>query len=89
MVLDSAPSDVGELMVADWNSALRLVAAGVLTVTIVSGCSETLPLVNLPDITKLPEKVLNKDEQQKAMNQMIEKGQAQQAEAAKRAEKGR
>ncbi len=76
-------------MVADWNSTLRLVAAGILSVTIVSGCSETLPLVNLPDITKLPEKVLNKDEQQKAMNQMIEKGQAQQAEAAKRAEKGR
>ena len=76
-------------MVADWNSTLRLVAAGILSVTIVSGCSETLPLVNLPHITKLPEKVLNRDEQQKAMNQMIEKGQAQQAEATKRAEKGR
>jgi hypothetical protein len=76
-------------MVADWNSALRLVAAGILTVAILSGCSETLPLVNLPNIAKLPEKVLTKDEQQKAMNQMIEKGQAQQAEAAKQTEKGK
>ena len=89
MVLDGAPSDVGTLMVADWNSALRLVAAGILTVAILSGCSETLPLVNLPNIAKLPEKVLTKDEQQKAMNQMIEKGQAQQAEAAKQTEKGK
>ena len=76
-------------MVADWNSALRLVAAGILAVAILSGCAETLPLVNLPDIAKLPEKVLTKDEQQKAMNQMIEKGQAQQAEAAKQIEKGK
>jgi hypothetical protein len=76
-------------MVAVWNSALRLVAGGALTVAILSGCSETLPLVNLPDITKLPEKVLTKDEQQKAMNQMIEKGQAQQAEVAKQTEKGK
>jgi hypothetical protein len=89
MVLDSAPSGVGKLMVANRNSALRLVAAGTLTVAILGGCSETLPLVSLPNITKLPEKVLTKDEQQKAMNQMIEKGQAQQAEAAKQAEKGR
>ena len=76
-------------MVADWNSALRLVAACILTVTIVSGCSETLPLVNLPNITKLPEKALTQDEQQKAMNQMIEKGQSQQIEAAKQIEKGK
>ncbi len=63
--------------------------AGISAGTILSGCSETLPLANLPDITKLPQKVLNKDEQQKAMNQMIEKGQAQQAEAAKQIEKGK
>jgi hypothetical protein len=48
-----------------------------------------MPLVNLPDITKLPQNVLSKDQQQKAMNQMIEKGQAQQAEAAKQAEKSK
>lgn len=48
-----------------------------------------MPLINLPNITKLPEKVLTKDEQQRAMNQMIEKGQAQQAEAAKQTEKGK
>ena len=57
--------------------------------TMLSACSETLPLANLPDITKLPEKVLSKDEQQKTMNQMIEKGQTHQAEALKQIEKGK
>jgi hypothetical protein len=71
-------------MAAVWKWAVGLVVGGIL-----AGCSETMPLVNLPDITKLPEKVLSRDEQQKAMNQMIEKGQAQQAEAAKQIEKGR
>jgi len=63
--------------------ALMAVAGGVV------GCSETLPLANLPDITKLPEKLLSKDEQQKAMNQMIEKGQSHQTEAVKQIEKGK
>lgn len=76
-------------MVASWKLAFGLIVAGISAVTILSGCSETLPLVNLPDITKLPQNVLNKDQQQKAMNQMIEKGQAQQAEAAKQAERGK
>lgn len=76
-------------MVAGWKQALGLVVAGVLAGAILSGCSETLPLVNLPNITKLPEKVLSKDEQQKTMNQMIEKGQNIQAEAAKQMEKAK
>lgn len=70
-------------MVAGWKLAFGLVVAGAVAGSALSGCSETLPLANLPDITKLPENVLNKDQQQKVMNQMIEKGQAQQAEAAK------
>ena len=74
-------------MVADWNRYL----GWLLPVSTVhpGGCAETMPLVNLPNIAKLPEKVLNKDEQQKAMNQMIEKGQSQQAEAAKQTEKAK
>jgi hypothetical protein len=76
-------------MVAGWKLAFGLVVAGMLAGVALSGCSETLPLVNLPDITKLPEKVLNKDQQQRAMNQMIEKGQAQQVEAAKQIEKSK
>jgi hypothetical protein len=48
-----------------------------------------MPLINLPDVAKLPEKVMNKEEQQKTMNQMIEKGQSHQAEAAKQIEKGK
>jgi hypothetical protein len=48
-----------------------------------------LPLVNLPSIAKLPEKVLSKDEQQKTMKEMIEKGQTHQAETAKQIEQAR
>ena len=53
------------------------------------GCSETMPLAQLPDITKLPQKVLSKDEQQGKVNEMIEKSQKHQAEAAKEIEKGK
>ena len=66
-----------------WKGAFALVVAGILAGSTLSGCAETLPLMNLPDMTRLPDKVMNKTEQQKAMNQMIEKGQAQQIEAAK------
>ena len=76
-------------MIASWKLAFGLIVTGISAGTILSGCSETLPLANLPDITKLPQSVLNKDQQQKAMNQMIEKGQSHQAEAAKQIEKGR
>jgi len=76
-------------MIASWKLAFGLIVTGISAGTILSGCSETLPLANLPDITKLPQSVLNKDQQQKAMNQMIEKGQAQQAEAAKQAERSK
>lgn len=85
----SRRSNGGEYMAASWKLAVSLVVAGISAGTILSGCSETMPLVNLPDITKLPQNVLSKDQQQKAMNQMIEKGQAQQAEAAKQAERSK
>ena len=48
-----------------------------------------MPLAQLPDITKLPQKVLSKDEQQGKVNEMIEKSQKHQAEAAKEIEKGK
>lgn len=76
-------------MAASWKLAVGLIVGGISAGTILGGCSETMPLINLPDITKLPENVLSKDQQQKAMNQMIEKGQAQQAEAAKQAERSK
>jgi hypothetical protein len=69
-----------------WISALALAA---LTATLLGGCSETLPLAQLPDITKLPEKVLSKDEQQGKVNEMIAKGQKHQGEAAKEIENGK
>jgi hypothetical protein len=55
----------------------------------VGGCAETLPFAQLPDFYKLPDKVLTKDEQQGKVNQMIQKGQSHEAEAAKEIEKGK
>ena len=71
---------------ARWIYALASLAFGT---AVLAGCSETMPLTQLPDITKLPQKVLSKDEQQGKVNEMIDKGQRHQAEAAKEIEKGR
>ena len=68
-------------------SALAL--AAVAATLLGSGCSETLPLGQLPDVTKLPQKVLSKDEQQGKVNEMIAKGQNHQTEAAKEIENGK
>ena len=61
-----------------------MIAAG-----LAGGCSETLPLANLPGLAKLPGKVMSQEEQEKAMNQMSEKGQTQPAEAVKEIEKSK
>jgi len=74
------------LIAARWIYALALVALGAAAL---GGCSETMPLAQLPDITKLPQRVLSKDEQQGKVNEMIEKSQKHQAEAAKEIEKGK
>ena len=66
-----------------WVFALGLAAA----VAQLGGCAETLPFGQLPDLSKLPEKALSKDEQQGKVSQMIEKGQSHEAEAAKQIEK--
>lgn len=69
---------------------LGIIVAGMLVGAGLGGCSETLPLVNFPSLTtKMPEKVLTKDEQQRAVNQMIEKGQTVEAEAAQQIEKAK
>ena len=69
----------------------RLICALALVgmTALLAGCSDALPLSQLPDIAKLPEKVLNKDEQKGAVNEMIEKRNRHEAEAAKEIERGR
>ena len=74
------------MIAARWICTLALLAFGAAAL---GGCSETMPLTQLPDITKLPQKVLSKDEQQGKVNEMIDKSQRHQAEAAKEIEKGR
>lgn len=74
------------MITSRWISALALVA---VTATLLGSCSETLPLAQLPDITKLPQKVLSKDEQQGKVNEMIAKAQKHQSDAAKEIENGK
>jgi outer membrane biogenesis lipoprotein LolB len=50
-------------------------------IALLASCSSQL--AQLPELAKLPEKVLNKDEQQTKINEMTAKGQAHQTEAAK------
>ena len=50
------------------------------------GLFRELAVSQLPDFYKLPEKVLSKDEQQTKVNDMVEKSQTHQAEAAKKIE---
>ena len=74
------------MIAARWIFALAALAFGAAAL---GGCSETMPLAQLPDLAKLPQKVMSKDEQQGKVNEMIEKSQRHQAEAAKEIEKGR
>jgi hypothetical protein len=60
-----------------------------IAASLVGGCSETLPLANLPGLARLPGKVLTQKEQEKAMIQMSEKAQTQPAEAIKEIEKSK
>ena len=71
------------VITARWTSAVALLALGA---AFLAGCSQ---LAELPDITKVPERVLSKDEQQGKVNQMIAKGQKHQSEAAKEIEEDR
>ena len=81
-----ATEGVGNVITARRTCAL---AAATLAAGLLAGCSETLPLAQLPDIAKLPQKVLSKDEQQGKVNEMIEKGQKHQTDTAKEIEKGK
>ena len=72
--------------------ASRWIALWVLATMAASGlggCSESMPFTQLPDVTKLPQKVLSKDEQQGKVNDMIAKSQSHQSEAAKEIETGK
>jgi hypothetical protein len=76
------------LMAARCKLGVALVASAAMGTALI-GCAETLSLADLPNVTRLPEKLLSKEEQQKTVTQMAEKAQTQQAEAAKEIEKGK
>jgi hypothetical protein len=72
-------------MRARWTYALALIGA----TAHLAGCSDALPLSQLPDLAKLPQKVLNNDEQKGKVNEMIETRDKHQAEAAREIERGK
>jgi len=75
-------------MAARLKLGMALVALAAMGTALI-GCAETLSLADLPNVTRLPEKLLSKEDQAKTVTQMAEKGQNQQAEAAKEIEKGK
>lgn len=77
---------VGNVIAARCIYTLALLASGA---ALLGGCSETMSMAQLPDITKLPEKLLSKDEQQGKVNDMIARGQKHQTEAVKEIEAGK
>ena len=68
---------------------LITLAAGVTMLAQLGACSESLPFSQLPDLSKLPQKVMGKDEQQQKINEMIERGHTHQTEATKQIEQGK
>lgn len=66
-----------------------LALLGMAAMLPLAGCSDSLPFSQLPDLSKLPQKVMGKDEQQQKINEMIERGHTHQIEAAKQIEEGK
>jgi hypothetical protein len=54
-----------------------------------AGCVQSLPIAELPSLARDPQKLLTKDEQQRAINELSSKKDAQQTEAARETQKPR
>lgn len=65
----------------------RLLAALATLAVGLGGCSYALPSIPMPDLIRDPRKLLTKEEQQQAIEDLTEKKEAQQAETARRVEK--
>lgn len=65
---------------------ISLPALAIVGAAMVGGCADSMPFSQLPDVAKLPQKVLSKDEQQGKVNEMVARGQTHQGEAAKEIE---
>jgi hypothetical protein len=70
-------------------SRRSIAAALALAAAAVGGCSETMPLAQLPDIARLPQKVLSQAEQQGKVDEMNAKAQRHQDEAVKEIERNK
>jgi hypothetical protein len=57
--------------------------------TCLCSCSETMSLTRLPDLSKVPEKVLTKDEQKGRVEEMISRAQDHRKDAVREIENGK
>jgi hypothetical protein len=64
-------------------------AALLTLVMALGGCGYALPSVPIPDLVRDPRKLLSREEQQQAIDELSEKKAAQQADAAKQGEKAK
>ena len=62
-----------------------LVAAAL--VAVLGGCADALPSIQMPDLIRDPRKLLTPEEQKQAIDDLSKKKAAQEAEAARQAEK--
>lgn len=62
-----------------------LVAAAM--VALLGGCADALPSIQMPDLIRDPRKLLTPEEQKQAIDDLSKKKAAQEAEAARQAEK--
>jgi len=62
--------------------------AALLTLALaLGGCSYALPSIPIPDLVRDPRKLLSREEQQQAIDELSEKKAAQEADAAKQGNK--
>ena len=64
---------------------VRLAALAV--VALLGGCADALPSLQMPDLIQDTRKLLSREEQQQAIDDLSQKKAAQQAEATRQAEK--
>jgi hypothetical protein len=56
-------------------------------VAVLGGCADALPSIQMPDLIRDPRKLLTPEEQKQAIDDLSKKKAAQEAEAARQAEK--
>ena len=78
---------VGKVKERSGSVGVRLAALAV--VALLGGCADALPSLQMPDLIQDTRKLLSREEQQQAIDDLSQKKAAQQAETARQAEAAR